>query len=210
MTKQLAFYVDTSACAKCKACQIACQDKNNLPAHMRWRRVLPYEGGTWIPDRSRNNLLRPRRIFSYSVSISCMHCQNPICAEVCPAGAIIKRDDGVVYIDQDRCIGCRYCEWACPYGAVHFDEEAGTMSKCDFCRDLLAKGENPACVDACVMRALKFGDLEELRAEYGDVAEIEPLPSADLTNPSIVLKPHRDAQPSGEGRGKINHLPEEM
>jgi anaerobic dimethyl sulfoxide reductase subunit B (iron-sulfur subunit) len=210
MTKQLAFYVDTSVCAKCKACQIACQDKNNLPAHMRWRRVLPYEGGTWIPDPSRNNLLRPSGVFSYSISISCMHCQNPICVEVCPAGAIIKRDDGVVYIDQDRCIGCRYCEWACPYGGVHFDEEVGTMSKCDFCRDLLDKGGNPACVDACVMRALKFGDLEDLRAEYGDLAEIAPLPSADLTNPSIVLKPHKDAQPSDQGSGKIKQLPEEM
>lgn len=210
MAKQLAFYIDTSACAKCKACQIACQDKNDLPAHMRWRRVIPYEGGSWIPDPTYRRPLRPNGVFSYSVSISCMHCQEPVCVEVCPAAAIKKRDDGVVYIDQEQCIGCRYCEWACPYGAMHFDDATGTMSKCDFCRDLLAEGKNPACVDACVNRALKFGELEELRAEHGDLDAIEPLPRADMTRPSIVITPHKHAQLSGHGKGKINYLPEEM
>jgi len=139
-----------------------------------------------------------------------MHCQEPICVEVCPAAAIKKRDDGVVYIDEDQCIGCRYCEWACPYGAMHFDDATGTMSKCDFCRDLLAEGKNPACVDACVNRALKFGDLEELRAEYGELDAIEPLPPSDMTQPSVVITPHKNAQLSGQGRGEINYLPEEM
>jgi anaerobic dimethyl sulfoxide reductase subunit B len=210
MSKQLAFYIDTSACAKCKACQIACQDKNNLPAHMRWRRVIPYEGGTWIPDPNNRRLMKPSGVFAYSVSISCMHCEDPICAEVCPTGATIKRNDGVVYVDVNKCIGCRYCEWACPYGARHFDDTAGVMSKCDFCRDLLAQGKNPACVDACVMRALKFGELEELRAQYGEVAAIEPLPDASLTHPALVVTPHKNAQPTGFGRGKISHLPEEV
>jgi anaerobic dimethyl sulfoxide reductase subunit B (iron-sulfur subunit) len=210
MTNQLAFYMDTSACAKCKVCQIACQDKNDLPAEMRWRRVIPYEGGSWIPDPSHKRPLRPNGVFSYSVSISCMHCQEPICVDVCPAAAIKKREDGVVYIEQEQCIGCRYCEWACPYGAMHFNEAAGTMSKCDFCRDLLAEGKNPACVDACVNRALKFGDLEELRAEYGDLDAIEPLPRSDMTRPSVVITPHKHAQLSGRGKGKVNYLPEEV
>lgn len=205
--EQLGFYIDLRSCSGCKACQIACRDKNNTNLGVLWRRVYEIGGGSW---QEQGDALIDNT-FSYFVSSACSHCNEPACVPVCPTGAITKRaEDGVVIIDRSKCIGCRYCEWACPYGAVHFDEEAGTMSKCDFCRDLLDKGENPACVDACVMRALKFGDLEELRAEYGDIAEIAPLPSADLTNPSIVIKPHRDAQPSGEGRGKINQLPEEM
>lgn len=210
MSKQLAFYIDTSACAKCKACQIACQDTNDLPAHMRWRRVLPYEGGSWIPHPNDKSLMIPSGMFSYAISVSCMHCEDPICAQVCPTGATIKDENGIVYVDPDKCIGCRYCEWACPYGARHFDDTAGVMTKCNFCRNLLAQGKNPACVDACVMRALKFGDLEELRAEYGDLAAIEPLPSAEFTKPAVVINPHKHAQPSGKGTGIVNQLPEEV
>jgi anaerobic dimethyl sulfoxide reductase subunit B (iron-sulfur subunit) len=138
-----------------------------------------------------------------------MHCADPICMKNCPADAISKRDDGVVLIDQSKCIGCRYCEWACPYGAVHFDESKGVMTKCTMCADLLDKGENPACVDACVMRAIEIGDLEELQAKYGTLNEIEPLPSASYTHPSIVITPHKNSQATGTGTGKISNLPEE-
>lgn len=78
------------------------------------------------------------------------------------------------------------------------------MTKCDFCQDLQAKGENPACVDACVMRAIEFGELSELRAKYGSVNAVDPLPSADLTHPSLVITPHKNALPSGSGMGKIS------
>jgi anaerobic dimethyl sulfoxide reductase subunit B (iron-sulfur subunit) len=207
MAKQLAFHFDASACADCKACQIACQDKNNLPGDMLWRRVVQYEGGSWV---RKGNTLAPNNVFSYSVSIACMHCANPLCAGVCPAGAISKREDGVVLIDETRCIGCRYCEWTCPYGAVRFNEAKGVMTKCTFCEDLLAQGQNPACVDACVMRAIDFGELDELRAKYGDVAAIEPLPEAKYSNPSIVITPHKNAQASKTGTGKLCMLQEEL
>lgn len=207
MAKQLAFYFDASACADCKACQIACKDKNNLPVGIMWRRVFQYGGGSWIQGQT---TLIPNNVFSYSVATSCQHCENPLCVEVCPAGAITKREDGVVLIDQDKCIGCRYCEWACPYGAPVFDQAKGVMGKCNFCEDLLAKGENPACVDACVMRALEFGELDELRAKYGNVNAIEPLPTADITSPALVITPHKNAQVSGTGTGKIQNLPEEV
>lgn len=210
MAKQLAFYFDASSCVDCKACQIACQDKNNLPPAMTWRRVFQYSGGNWIKDNSAEGLYRPNNVFSYSVSSACMHCENPLCMDVCPAAAITKRDDGVVLIDQNKCIGCRYCEWVCPYGAPVFDQTKGVMSKCTFCEDLLAQGENPACVDACVMRAIDFGELDELRAKYGDVNAIEPLPVAEITHPSVVITPHKHAQMSGEGIGKIENLPEEV
>ncbi len=210
MAKQLAFYFNADTCTACKVCQIACQDKNNLPAEIRWRRVLQYGGGSWVPDPNHKTMLIPNNVFAYAVSTACMHCEKALCAEVCPAAAITKRDDGVVLIDQDKCIGCRYCEWACPYGAPQFDETAGVMTKCTFCEDLLAQGEQPACVAACVMRALDFGELDELRAKYGVVNAIEPLPEAEISQPALVLTPHRHAQVSGTGTGRILNLPEEV
>lgn len=210
MAKQMAFYFDASACTACKACQTTCKDKNSLPIELRWRRVYRYEGGNWTPDPSDPTVKAPAGIFAYSVSISCMHCQDPPCVTNCPTKAMHKRDDGLVLIDPDLCIGCRLCEWSCPYAAPQYDSATGLMTKCDFCQDLLAKDESPACVAACPTRALGFGDLEELRSEYGDVDAIEPLPAADITKPSIVITPHKHAQMSGSGTGFIANLPEEI
>lgn len=211
MAKQMAFYFDSSACTDCKACQIACKDRSSLPVGVMWRRVIQYVGGSWTPVDRKNGTMTPNGVFSYSLSLSCMHCQNPVCMEGCPAGGITKREeDGIVVINTDECIGCRYCEWTCPYGAPQFNEELGIMTKCDFCVDLLDKGENPACVDACVMRCLDYGDLDELRAKYGDLDAVEPLPDASITEPSFVLTPHRYAQMSGRGNGWIENLPEEL
>jgi len=209
VTEQMAFYFDASACNGCKACVVACKSKNQLPVGTNWRRVTEYGGGSWVPDADDPTRMLPNNIFAYAVSISCNHCEKPICMEVCPAAAITKRDDGVVLIDQSRCIGCRYCEWACPYGAPQFDASAGVMSKCDFCQDELAQGNSPYCVSACVMRALDYGELSELRAKYGDVSAIEPLPASDLTEPALVVTPHRHAQMSGAGTGRIVTMAEE-
>jgi anaerobic dimethyl sulfoxide reductase subunit B (iron-sulfur subunit) len=208
MTKQLAFYFDASACTGCKACAVACKDRSNLPVGVNWRRVYHYEGGEWGADPNNKDLMIPKNLFVYATSVACMHCQVPVCANVCPTGAITKRDDGIVLINKDQCIGCRYCQWACPYGAPQFDEEAGVMTKCDFCQDLQAQGQNPVCVDACVMRVLDFGDLGELRAKYGREAAIEPLPPADISYPAVVITPHKDSQSSGSGTGKILTLEE--
>jgi anaerobic dimethyl sulfoxide reductase subunit B (iron-sulfur subunit) len=203
MAKQLGFYFDSSACNGCKACVVACKSKNQLPVGVNWRRVYEYGGGSWVADPQNPGFVQPNNVFAYAMSVSCMHCQQPICVEICPAGAITKRDDGVVLIDKDKCIGCRYCEWACPYSAPQFNEAAGVMTKCDFCQDQLANNESPYCTAACVMRALEFGDLEELQAKHGTTNAVAPLPTADLTKPSIVIKPHRHAQASGQGTGRI-------
>ena len=210
MANQKAFYFDARACVGCKVCQIACQDRNGLPTEILWRRVFLYGGGSWQLRQDVPYLRAPNGVFAYAVSTSCQHCENPPCRDVCPVKAINKREDGIVTIDANLCIGCRYCEWACPYGAPQFHEEKGVMTKCDFCADLQDQGLNPACVDACIMRCLDYGDLDELRAKYGSLAAIEPLPEASLTKPALVITPHKNAQPSGKGTGRILNLPEEV
>jgi len=208
MAKQYAFHFDASACNGCKACTIACKSKNDLPVGITWRRVYEYGGGGWVQDKEDRNLMIPNNIYAYAMSVACMHCEKPLCAEVCPTGAITKGDDGIVVIDAEKCIGCRYCEWACPYGAPQFDEEAGNMTKCDMCQDLVAQGMVPDCVSACVMRALDFGELDEMREKYGTVNAIEPLPEAKYTKPALVITPHRHSQPSGQGTGRILDMEE--
>jgi anaerobic dimethyl sulfoxide reductase subunit B (iron-sulfur subunit) len=207
MVKQYAFHINTAQCGNCKACQIACKDKNDLPVGMLFRRVWQYGSGNWVKQ---GDFMVPNGVFNYGVSVACMHCEKAPCVEVCPAGAMIKRADGIVVVNQDQCIGCRYCEWACPYGAPQFDERKGVMAKCDFCQDLLAKGENPSCVDQCPMRAIEYGELSELRAKYGNIAGVEPLPDPSITSPSVVITPHRHAQLSGKGTGRILDLVQEV
>jgi anaerobic dimethyl sulfoxide reductase subunit B (iron-sulfur subunit) len=175
---QLGFYVDTRYCIACKTCQIACKDKNNLRVGQLFRHVTTFEGGKfpnpWI----------------YHVSMSCNHCADPPCVANCPTGALYKREsDGLVLQDKDKCIGCRYCMWSCPYDAISFNEEEGTIGKCDACEDLLAQGQEPACVASCNMRVLHFGDLEALRQQYGGTSDILGLPDSDITHPSLLLTP---------------------
>jgi|SRR5450759_580261 len=202
MTKQLAFYFNASVCNGCKACAIACKSKNDLPVGINWRKIYEYGGGDWVPDPLDSSFLKPN-IFAYAVSVACMHCQNPLCLNVCPAAAISKDENGIVTIDANLCIGCRYCQWACPYGAPQFNEDAGIMTKCNMCQDIVAQGEKPYCVQACVMRAMDFGELDELRQKYGNIDAVEPLPPSSITNPSFVVTPHKDSQVSGQGKGRI-------
>ena len=84
------------------------------------------------------------------------------------------------------------------------------MTKCDFCQDFLTQGQNPACVDACVMRCLDYGELDDLRLKYGTYNAIEPLPAANITQPALVITPHKDSQMSGKGTGWLWNLPEEF
>jgi anaerobic dimethyl sulfoxide reductase subunit B (iron-sulfur subunit) len=195
----LGFLFDQSRCNGCKACQIACKDKHDLPIGVTWRRVAEYTGGSWQSDGDTFT----GNVFSYYTSMACNHCQNPICSQVCPTTAMTVREDGTVFVDQDKCVGCRYCEWACPYSAPQFNPETGHMSKCDLCADYRAEGEDPACVAACPSRALGWGEIEQLRAEHGTQAGVEPLPDPSITRPNLVIIAHPHAQPSGRGTGQI-------
>jgi anaerobic dimethyl sulfoxide reductase subunit B (iron-sulfur subunit) len=205
MAKQLAFSVDINKCSGCKACQVACKDKSNLPIGVRWRRVFQYEGGEWI---NQNGQMLPINVYAYSVSSACMHCAKPICMDVCPTSAISKRDDGIVLINADMCIGCRYCSWACPYGAPQFNEEQNVMTKCDMCFDLVDKGERPACVESCPYRALDFGPLDELQAKYGTFADPAPLPDSSITQPAVVYIPNKVTKSSSKADGHLMNLEE--
>ncbi|SPT53510.1 DMSO reductase iron-sulfur subunit [Actinomyces bovis] len=199
------FYFDQSLCTGCKACQVACKDKHDLPVGVTWRRVVEYTGGSWKMD---GNTFTPN-VFSYYTSVACNHCENAVCMEVCPTTAMSKREDGTVYVDQSKCVGCRYCQWACPYGAPQLDPRTGHMTKCDLCYDYRSTGQAPACVSACPSRALDWGPIDELRKKYGEQAGIAPLPDPSLTKPHLVIKPHRDAQSWDNGTGTIAN-PEEI
>ena len=196
--KQPGFYLDSSACIGCKTCVIACKDKNDLPVNVNWRKVIEYCRGKWIAE---NGELIPSGVSVYYVTVSCQHCEFPPCMDVCPASAISKAEDGIVHVDRDKCISCRSCSVACPYDAPQYYGGGKKMGKCDMCADLRAAGENPACVDACPLRALGWGEMAELRKKYGNINAVDPLPDGSLTGPSMIITPHRHAQALSKGAG---------
>ena len=175
----LGFYVNVQRCIGCKTCQVACKDRHNLQtAGPRTRRVETFECGAY-PD-----------VAMFHVSVSCNHCEKPACVAGCPTGAMFKSDDGTVQHVDDRCVVCRNCMIVCPYGAPQLDEAENMIVKCDACKALREDGRNPVCVDACPMRAIEFGDMDELRAKHGDAAsEVPVLPSAGITGPNLLLDP---------------------
>jgi len=204
MAKRYGFHVNSGSCTGCKACQIACKDKNQLPVGILWRRVVEVSGGQWV----KRGEAWIDQTFTYYLSVACMHCERPICVGVCPTRALTQREDGIVLIDADRCMGCHYCEWACPYGALQFDKQAGVMTKCDFCYDYLEQGKPPACVSACQMRVLEFGEIHDLRKKYGSVIHIYPFPDTSLTEPSSTLIPHKDSHQTKSDTTQIGNREE--
>lgn len=176
--KRKGFYFNSRRCAGCRTCQVACKDKNRLDAGTFFRRVTSYQTGTYP-----NAML-------YHYAATCNHCENPACVAVCPNAAMyIDEEDGTVQHDDEKCIGCQYCVKACPYGVPQYLESLQKTHKCDACIQLRAAGEQPACVAACPMRALEFGDIEELRAAHPDaVNQIAVLPDASQTNPSVAIE----------------------
>jgi anaerobic dimethyl sulfoxide reductase subunit B (iron-sulfur subunit) len=180
---QIAFFVDTTRCINCKTCEIACKDFNDSAVGRRIRKVRVFEGGEF-PN-----------VFAYNISMSCNHCEEPVCVRHCPAGAYKKRaGDGIVVHDPERCIGCRYCTWLCPYGAPQYDAAEGRVRKCNLCVDRLEKGQTPVCVSACPLRAIEIGRLEEISRRSGAVAEIRDLPSSRLTKPACRYRVRPEAK----------------
>ena len=183
---QYGFYFNGSRCTGCKTCTMACKDYHDLGADVSLRNVMEYAGGAWTQDEVSG--LWGNTVFAYYVSVACNHCDNPACLSACPQGAISKDPDtGFVTRDEEACIGCGACVTACPYDAPRVDEEKGKSVKCDGCASRVAAGLQPVCVEACPLRALEFGDIEDLRAKYGDVADLAPLPDSSETGPNLVV-----------------------
>ncbi|MBP3437894.1 MAG: dimethylsulfoxide reductase subunit B [Sutterella sp.] len=201
---QKGFYIDLTRCAGCRTCSVACADLNNTPVGLNLRRVIEFEGGSW--KKSAEGTWR-QDVFAYYVSIGCNECADPACVKVCPTKAHFKRaEDGLVVIDQEKCIGCGMCARACPYGVPQLDAKRGKMLKCDGCVARTSRGMMPVCVESCPERALEFGDIDELRRKHGLVDSVAPLPDAGITKPSIVIKPCRTAKPAGFEGGKAHRF----
>ena len=187
--------IDFSKCQKgCDACTKACRLAHNVPQipdpnhEVKWIWEEPYENVFPFPA----GRIRRQDLAGSQLLVLCNHCADPPCTRVCPTQATWKRDDGIVMMDYHRCIGCRYCMAACPYGSRSFNwvdprpyvetanpqyptRTKGVVEKCDFCAERLADGLLPACVEACPEKALIFGDLHDenstvrqaLRSRYG-------------------------------------------
>jgi Fe-S-cluster-containing dehydrogenase component len=210
---RFAMVIDTRKCRKkdgCSACMDACHDVHNVPD-------IPDENHEvkWIWKEDYPNAF-PNQVHPYTeqsvmdseVLVMCNHCDRPPCVRVCPTQATFKGDDGIVTMDMHRCIGCRYCVAACPYGSRSFNwkdprpyiekinaayptRTKGVVEKCNFCKELLAKGKRPACVDACAADGnegvLIFGDLNDPES---NVSEALRTANTIRRKPALGTAPH--------------------
>jgi anaerobic dimethyl sulfoxide reductase subunit B (iron-sulfur subunit) len=181
---QMGFYYDQTRCIGCYTCSIACKDWHDIGAGpVNWRRVKSTERGKF-----------PKPVITF-LSLSCNHCAEPVCVLACPVNAITKREeDGIVIVNRKRCLGrdnCgALCKKACPYNAPQFEDEGNAkMQKCDLCLDRWIEGKKPICVEACPMRALDAGPLDELKVKYGSIREAYGFAYSAKARPSIIFKP---------------------
>ncbi len=190
--------IDINKCIGCGRCMQACKTENSVPA-------VPYYFRTWVEryviktDRTVSvntiNMERDEQVDviaekdvlrSFFVPKLCNQCDHPPCVQVCPVGATFKTDDGVILVDSKRCIGCRYCIQACPYGARYLHPETRVADKCTFCYHRLVKGLLPVCVEVCPTQARVFGDMKSIASPLGRFTRM---------NKIHVLKPSLNTDP---------------
>ncbi|MHC4134950.1 MAG: 4Fe-4S dicluster domain-containing protein [Planctomycetota bacterium] len=153
------FVLDQDACIGCHACTVGCKAENDVPlgAFRTWVKWIEHG---WFPDTTRA-----------AAVLRCNHCEDAPCVAICPTIALFQRDDGIVDLDADRCIGCASCMQACPYDAIYIDPREGTAAKCHFCAHRLEVDLAPACVSVCPEQAIKVVDLddrEDIRRDLGE------------------------------------------
>jgi Fe-S-cluster-containing dehydrogenase component len=205
--KRLGLVIDLDICVGCHACAVNCKQWNSGGVAAPLTDLDPYgsaPNGVWF-----------NRVHSFEVGEgeegrtvhfprSCLHCAEPACVTVCPTGASYKRaEDGIVLVNEDLCIGCKLCSWACPYGAREFDEDAGVMKKCTLCIDRIynesfAPEERvPACVATCPTSARHFGDLGDPESDVSRLVaarggyDLMPEMGYQPTNKYLPPRPRR-------------------
>ncbi len=169
MAEEVGMLLDTTQCIGCRGCQVACKQWNKLPGEVT-RSTGTYQNPPWLsahtwtlitytePEDFADN---PRWLFR---KVQCFHCTDAACEQVCPTGAIKKQENGIVYINQSICTGCKYCVQVCPFHVPHADHVTGTTSKCWMCLDRVSNGLTPACAKACPTDAILFGSRVEMLA----------------------------------------------
>ncbi len=148
--KKYFIHLNSQRCVVCHGCEVHCKVNKDLPI------------GPFLCEINTTPLRKVAGVPRVEVTFShCRHCDAPLCVPICPKDAMIKREDGIVYIDQEKCIGCMACATACPWDIPVKNPATGTAVKCDFCMDRIDNGLKPACVSKCTTQALKFLVLEE-------------------------------------------------
>ncbi|RXJ97403.1 4Fe-4S ferredoxin [Malaciobacter molluscorum] len=173
-TKKYAMVIDLRKCVGCQACTASCIVENDVPMNQYRTNVTELELGEF-PNVRKGFLPQ-----------LCNHCEDAPCTKVCPTGATYIREDSIVVIDNEICIGCGYCESACSYDKRFINEETKVMDKCTFCAHRIDKGLLPACVETCVGGARVFGDLNDKNSEISQLLQ---------TFPTDVLKKHLGTKP---------------
>jgi Fe-S-cluster-containing dehydrogenase component len=167
--------IDLKRCVGCNSCTLACRMEHGTPPGILFHKVKKYEVGQYPSAKLR------------FIPTPCMHCQDPACIKVCPTGATYQREDGLVMIDEKKCMGCRYCIVACPYDSRRFLGEIA-----NFCAHRLEIGRLPACVERCPAQARYFGDLDNPDSEVARlIADFNgaPLREDFGTHPSVYYLP---------------------
>lgn len=168
------FHFNQNLCSGCRSCMLVCKENHHLPEGAFFRRVNSFVGG------------EEPKIGAFHLSLSCNHCMDPACVKKCPTGAMhIDEEDGTVQHDDNTCIGCQTCAKSCPYGAPQFRKDLNIVQKCDGCFDLRALGAQPDCVQACLMRALTFGDIAK---EGTNLSEVACAPESDTSPCTYVTE----------------------
>ena len=165
---QYVLFQDIDRCIGCYSCEVHCKANKGLPDGPRLCRI--YQVGPRTVDRV------PRIAFPF---MACFHCETPWCVPVCPTGAMQKRPkDGIVFVDEDKCIGCRQCMYACPWGVPQWNPETRKVVKCDLCKDRIDEGLQPACVTKCITGCLYLDNKEDMpearRKEHDAMVSIYP------------------------------------